>query len=183
MLIELEMRSENSSRPLLCSRPRALPQSDTSQPRSGSPSPPDRREASVHPEPARRNWAAPAPEPIADDREPRDTRGNFVERRTCKHGDGVARGYHVHRGGCYDSSEDRSPSPEPPGPRVFSKAIREIILPARFRPPTTLTKYNGETKPKLWLADFRLACQLGGATDDRVIIRQLSLFLSDTARA
>jgi hypothetical protein len=28
-----------------------------------------------------------------------------------------------------------------------------------------------------------LACQLGGATDDRVIIRQLLLFLSDTARA
>jgi hypothetical protein len=25
-----------------------------------------------------------------------------------------------------------------------------------------------------------LACQLGGATDDRVIIRQLPLFLSDT---
>jgi hypothetical protein len=49
--------------------------------------------------------------------------------------------------------------------------------------PTTLTKYNGETKPELWLADFRLACQLGGATDDWVIIRQLSLFLSDTARA
>jgi hypothetical protein len=36
--------------------------------------------------------------------------------------------------------------------------------------PMTLTKYNGKTKPKLWLADFRLACQLGGATDDRVII-------------
>jgi hypothetical protein len=47
----------------------------------------------------------------------------------------------------------------------------------------TLTKYNGETKPELWLADFCLACQLGGATDDRVIIRQLPLFLSDTVRA
>jgi hypothetical protein len=33
-------------------------------------------------------------------------------------------------------------------------------------PPTTLTKYNGETKPELWLADFHLACQLDGATDD-----------------
>jgi hypothetical protein len=86
-------------------------------------------------------------------------------------------------GGRYDSSEDRSPSPEPPGPQVFSKAIHETILPARFHPPTTLTKYNGETKPKLWLADFHLACQLGGATDDQVIIRQLPLFLSDTARA
>jgi hypothetical protein len=44
-----------------------------------------------------------------------------------------------------------------------------MILLAQFRPPMTLTKYNGETKPELWLADFRLACQLGGATDDRVI--------------
>jgi hypothetical protein len=47
----------------------------------------------------------------------------------------------------------------------------------------TLTKYNGETKPELWFTDFRLACQLGGATDDLVIIRQLPLFLSDTTRA
>jgi hypothetical protein len=47
----------------------------------------------------------------------------------------------------------------------------------------TLTKYNGETKPKLWFADFCLACQLGGATDDWVIIWQLPLFLSDTARS
>jgi hypothetical protein len=93
----------------------------------------------------------------------------------------VAQGYHVHRDGRYDSSEDRSPSPEPPGPRVFSKAIRETVLSARFHPPTTLTKYNGETKPKLWLADFCLACQLGRATDDWVIIRQLPLFLFDTA--
>jgi hypothetical protein len=37
--------------------------------------------------------------------------------------------------------------------------------------PTTLTKYNGKTKPELWLTDFHLACQLGEATDDRVIIR------------
>jgi hypothetical protein len=42
--------------------------------------------------------------------------------------------------------------------------------PGSVPPPTTLTKYNGKTKPELWLADFRLACQLGGATDGRVII-------------
>jgi hypothetical protein len=89
----------------------------------------------------------------------------------------------VHRGGRYNSSKDCSPSPEPPGPRVFSKTIRRTQLPIRFRPPTTLAKYNGETKPELWLTDFRLACQLGEATDDRVIIRQLPLFLSDIARA
>jgi hypothetical protein len=41
----------------------------------------------------------------------------------------------------------------------------------------------GETRPKLWLADYRLACQLGGTDDDNLIIRNLPLFLSDAARA
>jgi len=37
---------------------------------------------------------------------------------------------------------------------------------------TSIAKYNGETKPELWLADFQLACQVGGARgDDRAIIR------------
>jgi hypothetical protein len=31
--------------------------------------------------------------------------------------------------------------------------------------------------------DYRLACQLGGADDDNLIIRNLPLFLSDAARA
>jgi hypothetical protein len=42
---------------------------------------------------------------------------------------------------------------------------------------------RGETRPGLWLADYRLACQLGGTDDDNLIIRNLPLFLSDTARA
>jgi hypothetical protein len=56
-------------------------------------------------------------------------------------------------------------------------------VPDRFRTPTTITKYSGETRPKLWLADYQLACQLGGTDDDNLIIRNLPLFLSDTARA
>jgi hypothetical protein len=70
----------------------------------------------------------------------------------------VCRGYHPRRGGRYDSEEDRSPSPEPPGPRVFSRAIRRAPFPARFRAPTTITKYSGETRLEFWLADYRLAC-------------------------
>ena len=74
-------------------------------------------------------------------------------------------------------------APEPPGPRVFSRAIPSTPLPSPFQPPTSIAKYNGETKPELWLANFQLACQLGGAQgDDQAIIRQLPLFLSDTAR-
>jgi broad specificity phosphatase PhoE len=95
----------------------------------------------------------------------------------------MRRGYHPRRGGRYDSGEDRSPSPEPPGPRAFSRAIRRALFPTRFRAPTTITKYSGETRPELWLADYRLACQLGGMDDDNLIIRNLPLFLSDVARA
>jgi hypothetical protein len=34
----------------------------------------------------------------------------------------------------------------------------------------------------VWLNDYRLACQLGGATTDEVIIRNLPLHLADSAR-
>jgi hypothetical protein len=35
---------------------------------------------------------------------------------------------------------------------------------------------------RVWLNDYRLACQLGGATTDEVIIRNLSLHLANSAR-
>jgi hypothetical protein len=76
-----------------------------------------------------------------------------------------------------------APSPEPPGPQAFSRAIRRAPFPTRFQAPTTITKYSGETRPKLWLADYRLACQLGGTDDGNLIICNLPLFLSDAARA
>jgi hypothetical protein len=95
----------------------------------------------------------------------------------------VRRGYHPRREGRYDSEEDRSPSPEPPGTRVFSWAIRRAPFPARFRAPTTITKYLGETRPEFWLTDYQLVCQLGGTNDDNLIIHNLPLFLSDAARA
>jgi hypothetical protein len=44
----------------------------------------------------------------------------------------VRRGYHPRRGGRYDSGEDRSPSPEPPGPQAFSRAIQRAPFPTRF---------------------------------------------------
>jgi len=57
-----------------------------------------------------------------------------------------------------------------------------LPFPPRFRQPTTLVKYSGETDPAVWLNDYRLACQLGGATDDAVIIRNLPLHLTDSTR-
>jgi hypothetical protein len=40
-----------------------------------------------------------------------------------------------------------------------------------------------ESKPELWLAYYRLACQLGGMDDDNLIICNLPVYLSDAARA
>ena len=132
------------------------------------------REASIHPE---RTWdEAPAA---------RDRLGNKHHHldRQAHLDEKMRRGYHPRCGGRCDSEEDRSPSPEPPGPRVFSRAIRRASFATRFRALTTITKYSGETRPELWLADYRLACQLGGADDDNLIIRNLPLFLSNAARA
>jgi hypothetical protein len=102
-------------------------------------------------------------------------RTNKVEAR-------AAAGYHPRRSGCYDSDEDRSPTPEPPGTRVFSWEIRMATFPQHFRQPTTIVKYNGETDPRVWLNDYSLACQLGGATNDEAIIRNLPLQLADSVR-
>jgi hypothetical protein len=65
---------------------------------------------------------------------------------------------------------------------VFSREIRTASFPQRFREPTSIDKYNGETDPPVWLNDYLLACQLGGATTDEVIIRNLPLHLTDSAR-
>ena len=108
-------------------------------------------------------------------------RHDINEYRCRRHGDAEESGYSAHRGKRYDSDEDQM-APEPPGPCMLSRAICSTLLPSPFRPPTSIAKHNGETKPELWLADFQLACQLVGARgDDQAIIRQLPLFLSDTA--
>jgi hypothetical protein len=70
----------------------------------------------------------------------------------------------------YDSREDHSPTPEPPGTRVFSREIRTASFPQRFRQPTLINKYMGETDPRVWLNDYCLDCQLDGSTTDEVII-------------
>jgi hypothetical protein len=128
----------------------------------------------VHTERTRDGTPA-TPDRLGSEQHRRDRRARLEER--------VRRGYHPKRGGRYDSEEDRSPSLEPLGPRVFSQAIRRAPFLARFRAPTTITKYSGKTRPELWLADYRLACQFGGMDDDNLIIRNLPLFLSDAARA
>jgi hypothetical protein len=111
-----------------------------------------------------------------------DARNVISARQTSNVETRATAGYHPRRGGRYDNREDRSPTPEPLGTRVFSREIRTASLPQRFRQPNSINKYNGETDPRVWLNDYRLACQLGGATTDEVIIRNLPLHLADSAR-
>jgi hypothetical protein len=65
---------------------------------------------------------------------------------------------------------------------VFSREIRTASFPQRFCQPTSIDKYTGEMDPRVWLSDYRLAWQLGRATTDEVIIRNLPLHLADSAR-
>jgi hypothetical protein len=122
------------------------------------------REASVYTG-RTRDMTPAAPGRLGNEHHRRDRRARLDEK--------VHRGYHPRRGGRYNSEEDRSPSPKPPGSQAFSRAIRRAPFPTRFRTPTTITKYSGETRLELWLADYWLACQLGGTDDDNLIIRNL----------
>jgi hypothetical protein len=65
---------------------------------------------------------------------------------------------------------------------VFYREIRTASFPQRFCQPTSIDKYTGETDPRVWLNDYHLANQLGGATTDEVIIRNLPLHLVDSAQ-
>jgi hypothetical protein len=87
-----------------------------------------------------------------------DTRNFINARRTGKVETQLAVGYYPWWGGGYGSREDRSPTPEPPGTRMFSREISMVSFPQRFRLPTSIDKYTGETDPRVWLNDYRLAC-------------------------
>jgi hypothetical protein len=105
----------------------------------------------------------------------------------CRHGSVEGRreanhGYHPRRGGRYDANEDRSPSPSPPGPQDFIGHILHALFPQWYRAPTNVLKYSGESNPGLWLEDYRLACRAGSVDDDYFIIRNLPLFLANSAR-
>jgi hypothetical protein len=91
------------------------------------------REASVRTRRTRDGAPAALDRP-GDEHRRRDRRARLDER--------VRRRYHPRREGRYDSVEDRSPSPEPPGPQAFSRAIRRAPFPTRFRAPTTITKLS-----------------------------------------
>jgi hypothetical protein len=113
------------------------------------------REASVHADgvvgqPANQG-RTPVRERILDTRgqaQDGDARNVINARRAGNTETRAAVGYQPRRGGRYDSREDRSPTPEPPGTRVFSREIRTASFPQRFRQPMSIDKYTRETDPE-----------------------------------
>ena len=139
-------------------------------------------DASVHQTPpgGRQHTAVPVHQRLGHNRDVRST----IDARRRTHGDGregARRSYHPRHGGCYDSGEDRSPSPGLPGPQVFDRHIPNVAFPPRYRPSTNIPKYSRETNLGLWLKDYWIAYQAGGVDNDNFIIRNLALFLADSA--
>jgi hypothetical protein len=87
-------------------------------------------------------------------------------------------------GRCHDSDDDRnrSWSPNQRGPQAFGQSIRDAKFPSRFRAPTNEPRYDGDTNPNVWHKDYQLACHAGGATDNLFVIKNMPLYLGDSAR-
>jgi hypothetical protein len=87
-----------------------------------------------------------------------DARNVINARRTSNTQTREAVGYHLRRGGRYDSQEDRSLTPEPRGPACSAgRSARRALLNASASPRRS-TSTRAETDPCVWLNDYRLAC-------------------------
>jgi hypothetical protein len=49
-----------------------------------------------------------------------------------------------------DDDHERSWSPSQRGPRAFGRSIRDAKFPSRFRAPTNIPRYDGDTNPSIW---------------------------------
>ena len=108
------------------------------------------RDASVHQTPpsGRQCTAVPVHQCLSRNHDARST----LDACRCTYGDpreGAHHGYQPHHGGCYDSGEDRSPSPGLAGPQAFVRHILNAAFPPRYRPPTNILKYSGEINSRL----------------------------------
>jgi hypothetical protein len=87
-----------------------------------------------------------------------DTRNLINARRTSNAEARAAAGYHPRRGGRYDSGEDRSPTPEPLGTRVFSREIRTTNFLEQWRSDLAIMAY---LVPEQWQFEGRRAADGG----------------------
>jgi hypothetical protein len=109
-----------------------------------------------------------------------------MESRECRQNHDKRSRHHDDRG-CerrhnIDDDRDRSWSPNQRAPWAFGRTICDAKFPSRFQAPTNVPRYSGDTNPSVWLEDYRLKCHAGGATDDLFVMKNLPLYLGDSAR-
>jgi hypothetical protein len=86
----------------------------------------------------------------------RDARNTIEARQRVEsvdnHHDNSSRHHHnCGRGRRHDSNDnrDRSWSPNQRGPHAFGQGIHDAKFPSRFRAPTNVPRYNGDTNPSV----------------------------------
>lgn len=76
---------------------------------------------------------------------------------------------------------DRSSDLESLDPMCFSWRIRIEPFPQRFRIANGISKYDDTAKPDTWLANYLIACNIGG--NEHVDLCSLALMLEGSAQA
>jgi hypothetical protein len=61
--------------------------------------------------------------------------------------------------------------------------MHDACFPRNIRVPGNVVKYDGKTKPNIWLEDYHLTCRVGRAINDLFIIQFLPIYLANSARA
>jgi hypothetical protein len=82
-----------------------------------------------------------------------------------------------------DDWEGRSLSPKGVGPKAFGSNVCGARLPKHFWASSNILKYDGKTKPSVWLEDYYLAGKVSGVDDGLFIIQFLPIYLVDLAMA
>jgi hypothetical protein len=83
---------------------------------------------------------------------------------------------HIQRRVRCSDQEQRSPSPEGPGPKVFGSNLCDACFPKRFRVPNNIVKC-------VRLEDYHLTCKAGKVDSDMFIIQFLPIYLANTSKA
>ena len=108
----------------------------------------------------------------------RDTRDQLFNTRSVLAQNLVNRG----RALCEGKDHDAPSGSIPVGPECLNRYIRATEIPKNFMLATGISKFTGESKPEIWLEDYRVAVQIGGSNDD-VAMKHLPLMLEGSARA
>ena len=106
----------------------------------------------------------------------RDTQDPLFNARSVLAQNLVGRGWALREGQDHDVPSGSVPS----GPKCFSRYIRAAEIPNNFRLATGISKFTSESKPEIWLEDYRVAVQIGGGNDN-VAMRHLPLMLEGSA--